>query len=49
MRWIRSELVEDWAVRVLSLMRNDLGENWVGPDLSRNRTRIWMRTVWNQV
>jgi hypothetical protein len=32
MRWIRSELVR--------LMRSDLGENWVGPDLSRIRTEL---------
>ncbi len=30
----------DWAVRVFRLMRNDLGENWVGPDLSRIRTEL---------
>ncbi len=27
-------------IRVFSLMRSDLGENWVGPDLSVIRTEL---------
>jgi hypothetical protein len=40
MRWIRSELDEDWVVRGFRLMRNDLDDNWVGLDLSRIRTEL---------
>ncbi len=48
MRWIRSELNENWAVRGFRLMRNDFGENCVGLDLSRIRTELdenWVGTV----